>query len=369
MKINQVDLLELEMPLVRPFRTSFGVEYSRNLVLVRVDTSVGTGWGECVAGRDPLYSAEYVAGALDVMQRYLIPRLLAAGELSAESVREILRPIRNHPMAKAALEMAVLDAQLKAAKTSWATYFGAQRELVPSGVSVGIPADDNLDSLLAEVAEYVEAGYVRVKLKIQPGWDLLPVQAVRAAWPDLPLQVDANQAYRRADIAHLCRLDEFNLILNEQPLAEEDLLGHAELAKVSQTPVCLDESIISLETAEQAMDLQACSIINIKPGRVGGYITAKAIHDLAAERNVPVWAGGMLETGIGRAANIAMAGLDGYTIVGDVSESNRFYAEDLTADFRLEAGHMRIPQGAGIGVEVNLDTINKYLVRQITIGN
>lgn len=369
MRIEKVELFELEMPLVRPFRTSFGVEFSRDVVLVKVHTTSGTGWGECVAGRDPLYSSEYVAGSIDVMQRYLVPRLFKAGEISAENMREIFRPIRNHPMSKAALEMAVLDAQLKADGTSWANYFGARAELVPSGVSVGIPADDRIETLLTEVADYVDAGYVRIKLKIQPGWDLIPVQAVRKEWPEIPLQVDANQAYSRSDISHLIKLDEFNLILNEQPLAEEDLIGHAELSKVSKTPVCLDESIVSLETAEQALDLNACAIINIKPGRVGGYIAAKEIHDLALSRGIPVWAGGMLETGIGRAANIAMAGLPGYTVVGDISQSNRFYAEDVTPEFRMEAGYMRVPQAAGIGVEVSEATINKYLVQHITIGN
>jgi o-succinylbenzoate synthase len=368
MRVDSFELFELELPLVRPFRTSFGTEYGRNVLLIKANTSAGVGWGECVAGRDPLYSAEYVNGAIDVITKYLAPTLLAASDLVAADVSKLLKAIRNNPMSKAALEMAILDAELKAKKQSWANFFGATAVLVPSGVSVGIPADDKIETLLAEVQDYVDSGYVRIKLKIQPGWDLEPVRAVRNQWPEIPLQVDANQAYQRSDIPHLQKLDEFNLLLIEQPLAEEDLLGHAQMAAKLKTPICLDESIVSFETAEQALDLHACQIINIKPGRVGGYIEAKRIHDLCLERGVPVWAGGMLETGIGRAANIAMAGLTGYTVVGDISESARFYAEDVTAPFSLEAGFMRVPTQPGIGVEVNEDVISKYLVQHIEIG-
>lgn len=368
MRVDSFELFELELPLVRPFRTSFGTEYGRNVLLVKANTSVGAGWGECVAGRDPLYSAEYVNGSIDVITKYLAPTLLAASDFAAADVSSLLQSIRNNPMSKAALEMAILDAELKAKKQSWANYFGATAVLVPSGVSVGIPADDKIETLLAEVQDYVDSGYVRIKLKIQPGWDLEPVRAVRNQWPEIPLQVDANQAYQRSDIAHLQKLDEFNLLLIEQPLAEEDLLGHAQMAAKLKTPICLDESIVSFETAEQALDLHACQIINIKPGRVGGYIEAKRIHDLCVDRGVPVWAGGMLETGIGRAANIAMAGLTGYTVVGDISESARFYAEDVTPPFILEAGFMRVPTHPGIGVEVNENVISKYLVQHIEIG-
>ncbi|MEY3407420.1 MAG: hypothetical protein RL038_481 [Actinomycetota bacterium] len=369
MRIREVELLELELPLVRPFRTSFGTETARDVLIVKLHTDAGVGWGECVAGRDPLYSSEYVAGAVDVISNYLAPRLLAAGDIEASDVARLFKPIRNHPMSKAALEMAVLDAELKALGKSWANYFGVIREYVPSGVSVGIPADDQMTTLIDEVASYVDAGYVRIKLKIQPGWDIAAVKEVRRLWPNIPLQVDANQAYSRGDIRHLKQLDEFNLLLIEQPLAEEDLLGHAEMANQIQTPVCLDESIISLETAEQALDLKACSIINIKPGRVGGYLAARDIHDLCLDRGIAVWAGGMLETGIGRAANIAMAGLPAYSVVGDISESERFYAEDITDAFKLEAGHMKVPSKPGIGVEVHEATIAKYLTQRIQIGS
>jgi O-succinylbenzoate synthase len=195
-------------------------------------------------------------------------------------------------------------------------------------------------------------------LKIQPGWDIEPTREVRRLWPEIPLQVDANQAYYRDSIDHLAKLDEFNLLLIEQPLREEDILGHAEMAKTVKTPICLDETVVSLELAEQCLDLNACSIINIKPGRVGGYIEAKKIHDLCLERDVPVWCGGMLETGIGRAANIAMAALPGYTIVGDISQSNRFYTQDLTAPFEMTDGYMTVPTGPGLGVDVNRETVD-----------
>jgi len=239
MRIENFELIRLEMPLVRPFRTSFGVEFGRDVLLVKVTTDVGVGWGECVSGRDPLYSPEYVDGSIDVMKRFLIPMVFAAGDITAEAVKAVLEPIRGYPMAKAAIEMALLDAQLRAANTSWASYFGATRSLVPSGVSVGIPADDSMDTLLAEVASYVDAGYARVKLKIQPGWDIEPTREVRRLWPDMPLQVDANQAYTRSSIDHLKQLDAFNLLLIEQPLREEDILGHALMAKAISTPVCL----------------------------------------------------------------------------------------------------------------------------------
>ena len=357
MKIQSFELIRLEIPLVRPFRTSFGVEYGRDVLLVKATTDAGIGWGECVSGREPLYSPEYVDGSIDVMERFLIPRLFKAGDIKAEDVKSILSPILGYPMAKAALEMALLDAQLRRDGMSWGTYFGSTRELVPSGVSVGIPADDSMDTLINEVSSYVDAGYVRIKLKIQPGWDIEPTREVRRLWPDIPLQVDANQAYTRSSIKHLSQLDEFNLLLIEQPLKEEDILGHAMMVEGMETPVCLDETVVSLEVAEQCLDLQACDIINIKPGRVGGYLEAKRIHDLCVERSIPVWCGGMLETGIGRAANIALAALPGYTVVGDISESSRFYKQDVSDPFVLENGHMRVPTGAGLGVTVNEDTV------------
>ena len=235
----------------------------------------------------------------------LVPRLHRDGPISATDVAGTLAPVKGHPMAKAALEMAVLDAELRAEGRSFAEFLGATRTRVPSGVSVGIHG--SIGELLAAVEGYLADGYVRIKLKIEPGWDLEPVAAVRQLiGPDVPLQVDANTAYRRDDIDHLCRLDEFDLLLIEQPLPEDDLIGHVRLASAASTPVCLDESITSVTVARDAIEIGACEIVNLKPGRVGGYLEARRIHDLCVELGVPVWCGGMLETGIGRAANAAL---------------------------------------------------------------
>jgi O-succinylbenzoate synthase len=249
--------------------------------------------------------------------------------------------------------MAVLDAQLRAEERSFADFLGATAETIPSGVSIGI--HDSVDELLAAVQGYVDDGYVRIKLKIEPGWDVEPVAAVRQLiGPGTPLQVDANTAYRRTDGEHLRRLDEFDLLLIEQPLAEEDILGHARLAAEVETPICLDESLLSASTTADAIELGACEIANIKPGRVGGYLEAVRIHDLCRERGVPVWCGGMLETGIGRAANAALAALPGFTLPGDISASSRFYARDIVTDpIRIVDGRVTVPRTAGLGFELD----------------
>jgi O-succinylbenzoate synthase len=350
-RITAVEAHRCALPLVRPFRTSFGTERTRDVIILEVTMQDGTvGWGECVAARDPLYSHEFNDAALLVWQQFLVPRLLGR-ELTAEDVPGLLAPVRGHPMARGALEMAILDAELRAAGQSLAQYLGSTRAEIPCGVSVGIPDDDSLDTLMAEVAEYVAAGYQRVKLKIQPGWDLEPTRLVRRTWPEIPLQVDANQAYTRSDIGHLCGLDEFGLLLVEQPIHEDDHLGHKMLAERMATPVCLDESVLSVDSAESLIDYGACEIVNIKAGRVGGYLSARAIHDMALRRGVPVWCGGMVETGLGRAANVALASLPGFTLPGDTSASNRFYAQDLTAALTMHNGMMEVPTGPGLGVE------------------
>lgn len=354
--LDLVRLHRLEVPLVRPFRTSFGTETVRDVLLVEAVTSDGvSGWAECVAMSWPGYSAEYVDAAIDVIRRYLVPRAWAArgedGAPDAEAVHRALRPVQGHPMAKAAVETAVLDAQLRREDRSLAAYLGATADEVDCGVSVGIPTDESVPALLDEVASYVDAGYRRIKLKIQPGWDAAPVAAVRERWPDVPLQVDANQAYRRGQFHLLAPLDEFDLLLVEQPLPEDDLLGHKLLADEISTPVCLDESIISLASAESAIAFGAAEIINIKPGRAGGYLESLAIHDLARERGIPVWCGGMLETGIGRAANVALAALPGFTLPGDTSASSRYFSLDVTEPFVLKDGRLPVPTGPGIGVD------------------
>jgi O-succinylbenzoate synthase len=297
----------------------------------------------------PLYSSEYVDAAVDVLKRFFLPKLFAAGEVDGSLVGPLLEPFKGHWMSKAAIETAVLDAELRATGRSFARELGAVKDRVPCGVSVGIA--DSVERLLDEVDRYVSAGYVRIKLKIEPGWDVEPVRAVRMRFgDDLLVQVDANTAYTLQDARHLAKLDEFDLLLMEQPLPEEDVLGHAELAKLVRTPICLDESITSARTAAAAIALGACSIINIKPGRVGGYLEARRIHDVAAAHGIAVWCGGMLETGIGRAANVALAALPGFTLPGDTSASDRYYQTDITETFVLSDGYLDVPSGPGIGI-------------------
>lgn len=347
-----IRLHRIEVPLVRPFRTSFGTELMRDLILVQASEDGLSGWGECVAMDWPGYSSEYTDGAIDVIGRHLIPAL--AGASSATDPAEIRRrmaPVLGHPMAKAALETAMLDLWLRRQDQTLADYLGAVRDRVDCGVSVGIPASETLAELIEEVESYVEAGYRRIKLKIEPGWDVEPVAQVRARWPQIPLQVDANQAFTREDGALLASLDDFDLLLIEQPLPEDDWYGHILLSQQVGTPICLDESIVSLASADSAISLGATSIINIKPGRVGGYLTARDIHDLCVTRGVPVWCGGMLETGIGRAANLALAALPGFTLPGDTSASSRYYAQDVTEPFELLDGQLPVPDGPGIGVD------------------
>ncbi len=350
MKLRRVELRRVRMPLVAPFRTSFGTETERDVLLVRVRADAGDGWGECVAGAEPLYSSEYVDGAQDVIGRHLLPRLFALPDARAHLVGPALAAVRGHPMAKAALEMAVLDAELRVAGVPLGAHLGAVRDAVDCGVSVGIMG--SVAELLDAVAGYVAAGYRRVKLKIEPGWDLEPVRAVRERFgSDLALQVDANAAYTLADARRLAGLDAFDLLLLEQPLAEDAVRAHAALARMVRTPICLDESITSARAAADAIALGACAVVNVKAGRVGGYLEARRVHDVCAAHGVPVWCGGMLETGLGRAANVALAALPNFTLPGDTSASDRYYHADLTPPFVLEDGRLRVPAGPGLGVD------------------
>jgi O-succinylbenzoate synthase len=357
MKIDAVELWRIAIRMTRPFRTSFGSEHERDVLLVRVISDATEGWGECVAIGEPLYSCEYVAGAADVIRSHMLPRLFADGEISAEDVPRLLGPIKGHRMAKAAIEMAVLDAELRAAGASFGEYLGAVSDEVDCGVSVGI--HDETDDLLREVEGFLAEGYRRVKLKIEPGNDVGAVGAVRKAFGDIALQVDANAAYSLDDAHHLAELDEFGLLLIEQPLPEEEIRGHAELAKVVRTPICLDESITSARSAEDAIAAGACSIVNIKAGRVGGYLEARRVHDVCQARGVPVWCGGMLETGLGRAANVALAALPNFTLPGDTSASGRYYEQDITEPFVLEDGRLRVPTGPGLGVTPSMELLDE----------
>ena len=350
MKLDAVELRRVHLPLVTPFRTSFGTQHERDVLLVRACTSSAEGWGECVAMEEPLYSSEYVDGADAVIRTHLLPRLFGMDDVRASAVAPTLAAIKGHPMAKAALEAAILDAELRTTGERLVDHLGGVREAVDAGVSVGIMS--SIPVLLDAVAGYLDEGYRRIKLKIEPGWDIEPVRAVRERFgDDLLLQVDANTAYTLDDARHLAQLDPFDLLLIEQPLDEEDVLGHAKLAREIRTPVCLDESITSARLAEAAIELGACSIVNIKPGRVGGYLEARKVHDVCAAHDVPVWCGGMLETGIGRAANVALAALPNFTLPGDTSASSRYFSTDITEPFVLDDGRLRVPTGPGIGVE------------------
>ncbi|MFD7313042.1 o-succinylbenzoate synthase [Streptomyces sp. NPDC059883] len=368
MKLDGLELLRVRMPLVAPFRTSFGTQDERDLLLLRVVTPSAEGWGECGAMTGPVYSSEYVDGAEHVLRNFLIPEVLAADGVTAHTVAPLLARYKGHRMAKAALEMAVLDAELRARGQSFASALGSTRDSVPCGVSVGIV--DSVPRLLDVVGGYLNDGYVRIKLKIEPGWDIEPVRAVRECFgDDVLLQVDANTAYTLADAPHLARLDPFGLLLIEQPLEEEDILGHAELARRIRTPICLDESIVSARSAADAITLGACRIVNIKPGRVGGYLEARRVHDVCAAHGVPVWCGGMIETGLGRAANVALASLPGFTLPGDTSASDRFYRTDITEPFVLRDGHLPVPSGPGLGVAPVPDLLAAVTTSKVWIGS
>ena len=373
--IDHVELRRISMPLVAPFRTSFGSQTERDILLVRVDLADASGgrsdtiegWGECVALSEPSYSPEYVEGAQHVLVHHLLPRLMAAGPIEAADVAPALAKMHGHPMAKAAIEMAVLDAQLRADERSFASFLGADRDRIPSGVSVGI--HDTTAELLAAVQGYLDDGYVRIKLKIEPGADIEQVAAVRdLIGPSTPFQVDANTAYRRTDGSHLARLDEFDLLLIEQPLPEDDIVGHARLAAEVETPICLDESLVSAAGTADAIELGACEIANIKPGRVGGYLEAVRIHDLCLAKGIPVWCGGMLETGIGRAANAALAALPGFTLPGDISASTRFYARDIVTDpITITDGHVTVPTSPGLGFDLDRDHLDSVTTSRLRV--
>lgn len=352
-----VELRRLRMPLVRPFRTSFGTETVREMMVARVVTDRGVGWAECSIESEPIYLSEFLDAAAHVFSDHLVPRLFAAGPIRAEHVADILAPVKGHRMAKSTLEMAILDAQLRAEGRSFQSFLGGTRPAVPVGVSVGIT--DTIDELIDVVSGYVADGYPRIKLKIEPGFDIEPVRRVREANPDVMLQVDANTAYSPADIEHLARLDPFDLVLIEQPFGEDDLVGHAELKRRTRTPVCLDEAIRSVDHTRSALAVDAADIINIKPARVGGYLAAAQIHDLCLDAGIPVWCGGMLETGIGRAANLALASLPGFVLPGDISATKRYWKRDITAPFDMYDGEIAVPTGIGFGVDIDHDFIEE----------
>ncbi|MGW7469578.1 o-succinylbenzoate synthase [Streptomyces xantholiticus] len=369
MKLERVELLHVTIPLVTPFRTSFGTMTSKDTFLLHVVTDEAEGWSEFAADPEPLYCSEFAAGAEIVIRDFLLPRVAALPEPTTAAVAPAMASVKGHELAKAALGTALLDAELRAYGMSLATFLGSVHERVPAGVSVGIK--NSVPELLDEVERYLAEGYIRIKLKIEPGWDIEPVRAVRECFGDgLPLQVDANTAYSFADTEHLRKLDDFGLLLIEEPLEENNLRAHARLQERLATPVCLDESSHSTRDAASAIAMDACRVINVKPARVGGYPEARRIHDVAAAHGVPVWCGGMLETGIGRAPNLALAALPGFTLPGDTSASSRYFAEDITEPFVLHDGHLPVPTAPGIGVDPLPDALARFTtaVRELYTG-
>jgi len=352
MRIERVELQAIEMELVEPFETSFGREEKRPAIIVSVLSDGLVGWGECVAGSGPWYSYETIKTAWHVLSDYLIPSLFEMDLSHPQELPERWARVRGHPMAKAGLESALWDLFAKREETSLARLWGGRSERIESGISIGIQRD--VPTLLHAIERRLAQGYRRVKLKIKPGWDVEIIQAVRACFGDISLMADANAAYSLNDLATFKQLDEYDLLMIEQPFSYEDLVDHAELQKQMRTPLCLDESVKSPEDARRALQLGSCRVINIKPGRVGGPSKAKRIHDICRAKLVPVWCGGMLETGIGRAHNVALASLPGFTLPNDLSASDRYYRQDLIEPaFVLNRdGTLSVPQGPGMGVEV-----------------
>jgi len=367
-RIERVELHHIALELVHPFETSFGRETVRPCILVSVHADGLVGWGECVAGAGPWFFYETVETAWHVLRDFLIPAVLGQEVTSPADVVALFPPIRGHPMARAALENAVWDLLARARGVSLAQMLGGARGRVAVGVSVGI--EPSLGALLERVESHVAEGYGRVKLKIKPGWDVEVVRAVRERWPDLPLQVDANAAYTLGDMPVFRELDSLGLLLIEQPLHHEDLVEHARLQARLRTPICLDESVRSPEHARWALEIGACRVINIKVGRVGGLTAARRIHDLCAERGVPVWCGGMLETNVGRAANVALAALPNFTLPADISASARYYRQDIAEpDFVLnEDSTISVPTGPGLGVGVVPERLSATRLRHLAMS-
>ncbi len=358
-RIERAALHLVDMPLVSPFVTSFGEERVRQALLLALTADGSIGWGECVASSGPWYSSETVETARHVIAEFALPLVRGRELAHPRELAPLLAPIRGHPMAKAAVEAALWDLYAQQERKSLAEVLGATRKHVPAGVSVGIQPD--IATLVRRVEAYVDQGYQRVKLKVKPGWDVEPVAAVRERFPNLPLSVDANAAYTLGDADHLRTLDRFGLLMVEQPLDHDDLVGHARLAETLETPLCLDESISSPHRAWEALELGACRIINVKQGRIGGLSAALEVHELARERDVPLWCGGMLETGVGRALNAALAALPGFTLPHDISATDRYYHEDVAVPpFYLERGFIRVPQAPGLGVEVDLERLHRF---------
>jgi len=364
MRLRKLTLREIHLPLVEPFQTSFETTTTRRILLLEADVDGVEGWGESTAGESPYYCYETVETAWHILRDYLWP-LLKGREFSvAAEVFDLFARVRGHNMAKAGLEIALWDAEAKQKGLPLAKLFGGARDEIPCGVSIGI--QPTIPELIAKVERELAAGYQRIKIKIKPGWDIEPVRALRERFPRIRLMVDANSAYRLADAAHLKQLDAFYLIMIEQPLGWDDIYSHAQLQRQLDTPICLDECIHDIEHARAAIETGASRIINIKLGRVGGHTAARRIHDLCQSKSVPVWCGGMLESGVGRAHNIAMSTLENFSLPGDVSASRRYWHADIVQP-EVEVsrqGTIRVPNAAGIGYTPCLERIEALTRRR-----
>jgi len=364
MRLRKITLREIHLRLLSPFQTSFGTSDLRRILLVEADVDGVSAWGECTACENPFYSYETVETAWLILRDYLWPLLKGREIAAASEVGDLLAAVRGHNMAKAAIEAAFWDAEAKQKNLPLAKLLGGTRDQIPCGVSIGI--QPTITGLVAKVEEALAAGYQRIKIKIKPGLDVEPVRVLRERFPSIRLMVDANSAYRLEDVALLKALDAYYLIMIEQPLGWDDIYSHAQLQRQLETPICLDECIHDVEHARAAIETGACRIINIKLGRVGGHTPARRIHDLCQARSVPVWCGGMLESGIGRAHNIAMSSLANFSLPGDVAASRRYWAEDVIEP-EVEVskqGTIRIPSAPGIGYTPRLDRIESLTKRR-----
>jgi o-succinylbenzoate synthase len=368
LKIDGVELRLIRLPLIEPFETSFGKIDSRLIFLVCLEADGLRGWGEVVASEQPLYSYETVGTALHVIRDFFGPALLTAPVTGLNDLARRLARFRGHNMAKAGLELAFMHLLAQVNEQSLSALIGGELKRVAVGVSLGI--QPTISRLLERVERYLGLGYQRIKLKIKPGWDLDVVDEVRRKYPQILLSVDANSAYTFDDVDHLKQLDQFNLLMIEQPLQHDDLMDHARLQEMMTTSLCLDESIVNLRQARMALELDSCRIINIKVGRVGGYSEALGIHDLCLSRKIPVWCGGMLESGIGRAHNIALASLRGFSLPGDISASSRYFERDIISPEVVVAddGTVAVPDGKGLGFEVDFDYIKHLTETRIYIS-
>ena len=367
MKIEGVTLREIHMPLVHFFETSFGRTYSRRILLVTVHSEGVDGWSEAVVGEDPFYSSEWIDSAWPTLTQYLIPMLLGKNIESARDCSALLAKVRAHRMAKAGLENALWDAEAAQKQQPLWKLLGGTRREIPSGVSIGI--QDSVEQLLEKIQIELAAGYRRIKIKVKPGWDVNVLERIRSRWADITLSCDANSAYTLDQVEHLRKFDQFNLLMIEQPLWNDDIYYHARLQKELRTAICLDESIVSARSAAVAVETGACRIINIKVGRVGGFSEAIKVHDIAHAQKIPVWCGGMLETGIGRAHNIALSTLANFSLPGDVSASKRYWKEDII-DPEVEVspqGMIAISDTPGTGYSVKTDLIEKLTVRKASL--